>query len=199
MEQKEFVEKLLQLNVNDFTEEKNGLTYLSWCNGWKEMLKIDPSATFEVRMFEGKDGLLPYCGTPEMGYMVFTQVTANGITRGCHLPVMNNENKTMKAEPYTYKTRSGERTVEAATMFDVNKAIMRCLAKNLGMFGLGLYIYAGEDLPEEIVEYASKEQIETMKELNVNFDNVLRKFGVTAVEQLTKQQAEYVIRKKQGG
>lgn len=196
MEQREFIDKLLQLNVNDFTEERDGLTYLSWSFGWKEMLKIDPEATFEVKMFESEGGLLPYCGTPEMGYMVFTQVTANGITRGCHLPVMDSKNKTMKAEPYTYKTKNGERTVEAATMFDVNKAIMRCLAKNLGMFGLGLYLYTGEDLPEE--EGATKEQIAKMEELGVNFANVFRKFNVSSAEQLTKSQADYVIKKKQG-
>ena len=70
----------------------------------------------------------------------------------------------MKAVPYTYTTPKWdynpqtrrrekvgmeERTVEAASMFDVNKAIMRCLVKNLAMFGLGLYVYAGEDLPED--------------------------------------------------
>ena len=54
----------------------------------------------------------------------------------------------MKCIPYEYDTRAGKKTVEQASMFDVNKTIMRCLVKNLAMFGLGLYIYAGEDLPE---------------------------------------------------
>ena len=80
------------------------------------------------------------------------------------LPVLDGANKAMKAVPYTYTTPKWdyhpqprrrekigmeERTVEAASMFDVNKAIMRCLVKNLAMFGLGLYVYAGEDLPED--------------------------------------------------
>jgi hypothetical protein len=61
---------------------------------------------------------------------------------------MDGANKAMLSTPYTYKTKFGEKTVEAATMFDINKTLMRCLVKNLAMFGLGLYIYAGEDLPE---------------------------------------------------
>jgi DNA-directed RNA polymerase subunit RPC12/RpoP len=66
---------------------------------------------------------------------------------------MDNNNKAMKLESYTYATRNGDKSVEAVSMFDINKAVMRCLVKNLAMFGLGLYIYAGEDLPEDIKEY----------------------------------------------
>jgi DNA-directed RNA polymerase subunit RPC12/RpoP len=69
------------------------------------------------------------------------------------LPVMDANNKAMKRCAYTYQTRNGDRRVESMTMFDVNKTVMRCLVKNLGMFGLGLYIYSGEDLPEDIKEY----------------------------------------------
>ena len=85
--------------------------------------------------------------------MVYTSVTAGGLTYEMWLPVMDNANKSMKLQSYTYKTKSGEKTVEAISMFDINKAVMRCLVKNLAMFGLGLYIYAGEDLPEDIKEY----------------------------------------------
>ena len=80
--------------------------------------------------------------------MVFTTVTIENETKEMWLPVMDGNNKAMKTEPYTYKTRYGEKRVEAASMFDINKTIMRCLVKNLAMFGLGLYIYSGEDLPE---------------------------------------------------
>ena len=65
---------------------------------------------------------------------------------------MDWANKAMKATDYKYKTKYGDKTREAATMFDINKAIMRCLVKNLAMFGLGLYIYSGEDLPEAQTE-----------------------------------------------
>ena len=80
--------------------------------------------------------------------MVYTRVTVGNITHEMWLPVMDGANRAMKSTPYTYTTKFGEKTVEAFTMFDINKTIMRCLTKNLAMFGLGIYIYAGEDLPE---------------------------------------------------
>jgi len=144
MEQKELFEKLNGLNVNDKTEKKNGLTYLSWAWAWAEFKRACPDATYEVVKFDGK----PYVFDPETGYMVYTTVTAAGVTHEMWLPVMDGANNAMKDKPYKIKTRYKEIDVAAATMFDINKAIMRCLTKNLAMFGLGLYIYAGEDLPE---------------------------------------------------
>ena len=82
-------------------------------------------------------------------------------------------------------------------MFDVNKTIMRCLTKNLAMFGLGLYIYAGEDLPAE--EKASAEQIARIRELNTNEANVCAKYKISKIEDLTISQAEAVIKIKTGG
>jgi hypothetical protein len=66
------------------------------------------------------------------------------------LPVLNMKFKVLKDEPYEYTTKYGTSSVDTINMFDVNKALMRCLTKNLAMFGLGLYIYRGEDLPEEV-------------------------------------------------
>jgi hypothetical protein len=80
--------------------------------------------------------------------MCHTTVTIEDETLEMWLPVMDGANKSMKKTAYTYSTRYGDKTVEAATTFDINKTIMRCLVKNLAMFGLGIYIYAGEDLPE---------------------------------------------------
>ena len=80
--------------------------------------------------------------------MCYTSVTIEGITHTMWLPVLDSNNRAMKSEPYTVKTKFSEIVVAPATMFDINKTIMRCLVKNLAMFGLGLYIYAGEDLPE---------------------------------------------------
>lgn len=148
MDSKELFEKLNALNVNEKTEKKNGLTYLSWAWAWAEFKKVCPDATYEVIKFNG----LPYAYDENTGYMVYTTVTAGGVTHEMWLPVMDGANKAMKSTPYKYLTGWGtnkkEKTCEAATMFDINKAIMRCLTKNLAMFGLGLYIYAGEDLPE---------------------------------------------------
>jgi hypothetical protein len=82
-------------------------------------------------------------------------------------------------------------------MFDINKTIMRCLTKNLAMFGLGIYIYAGEDLPLEIKEPISKEQIARIKELGIIEPNVCTKFKVSSIEDLTFEQAEFVIKTKE--
>lgn len=199
MTHKELFEILATKNVNEYTEERDGLTYLSWSWAWKEFLKVVPDATYQVRMFPQPDGtLLPYCGNGKMGYMVFTSVTANGITRECYLPVMDGKNKTMKDEPYKYSTKSGEKTVEAVSMFDVNKAIMRCLAKNLAMFGLGIYIYSGEDIPEDFTT-ATTEQIEKIKSLYSNIASVLKWGGVGSLEELTRTQANQLISQKENG
>ena len=146
-EVKEKFEQLYSLNVNEYVEQKQGLNYLTWSYAWAEFKKIYPDATYSIRKDE--NGRC-YFGNEEIGYMVYTEVSAGGLTYEMWLPVMDNANKSMKLKSYTYKTKIGEKTVEAISMFDENKAVMRCLVKNLAMFGLGLYIYAGEDLPEDI-------------------------------------------------
>ena len=145
---KESFEKLYQIDVNDKTDKKNGLTYLSWAFAVAEFKKVHPNMTYEVKKFENG---LPYVYEPKTGYMVFTSVTVDDVTHEMWLPVMDSANNAMKNEPYSFKTKYGkEVSVSAATMFDINKTIMRCLTKNFAMFGLGLYIYAGEDLPEDL-------------------------------------------------
>ena len=121
-------EDVFAVDVNGKTEKKGSLTYLSWSWAWAEFKKIYPGATYEVKKFDG----LPYVFDPRTGYMVYTSVTAGGMTYEMWLPVMDQRNATKMD----------------AKMTDINKTIMRCLTKNLAMFGLGLYIYAGEDLPE---------------------------------------------------
>lgn len=144
-------EKLYSINVNQYVEKKNGLSYLTWSYAWKAFVEHYPDATYEVVKFDGK----PYYAD-DSGAMCYTKVTANGITHEMWLPVMDGANKAMKLQPYKYSTKYGEKTVEAFTMFDVNKTIMRCLVKNLAMFGLGLYIYSGEDLPVSVEETVVK-------------------------------------------
>lgn len=125
---------------------------MSWANAWAEFKRCYPSATYHI--VKNQTTNLPYFADPCIGIMVYTEVTVDDVTHEMWLPVMNTSNKAMKLEPYTYKVFDKfkkeylERTVEAATMFDINKTIMRCLVKNLAMFGLGLYIYAGEDVPK---------------------------------------------------
>lgn len=147
---REKFQELYSLDVNRYVEKKQGLSYLTWSYAWAEFKKIYPDATYEVKKDESG---LCYFGDEQIGYMVYTSVTAGGLTYEMWLPVMDNANKSMKLNAYTYSTRQGDKTVEAISMFDINKAVMRCLVKNLAMFGLGLYIYAGEDLPEDIKEY----------------------------------------------
>jgi hypothetical protein len=121
---------LLKVNVNDHTEKKNGLTYLSWAWAWQEAIKADPKAGWSVKMF-GENYDQPYVSIGETK-MVFVEVTMFDKTLGCQLPVLDHRNK----------------AIPNPDAFQVNTAIMRCLAKCIAMHGLGLYIYAGEDLPE---------------------------------------------------
>lgn len=143
---KSIFETLNSINVNDKVEKKKELTYLSWAWAWAEVKKAYPNASYNV-MFEHTTQK-PYFYDENLGYMVMTSVTIDDQTLEMWLPVMDGANQAMKNESYEYATRYGVKTVEAASMFDINKTLMRCLTKNLAMFGLGLYIYAGEDLPE---------------------------------------------------
>ena len=194
-------ENLNGINVNGHKEEKNGLSYLSWVWAWAEVKKAYPDANYTIEKFNG----LPYAYDENTGYMVYTTVTIEGITHEMWLPVMDSANKAMKSEQYTYKVkRYGKeetKTVAAATMFDVNKAIMRCLVKNLAMFGLGLYIYAGEDLPEsEQATYPSREEMlkevsKSYPEGSKNLAALLGTFGVDALNKASDAQLQAVYNK----
>jgi hypothetical protein len=141
MEKKKSVfERLSAINVNEHVEKKSNLSYLSWAWAWSEVKRACPDARYDVQPTEYDEVL---------GFMCHTTVTIEGETLEMWLPVMDGANKSMLKTPYTYKTKYGEKTVDGATTFDINKTIMRCLVKNLAMFGLGLYIFAGEDLPED--------------------------------------------------
>jgi len=149
-----YFKQMYDIDVSEKVEQKNGLSYLSWAWAWAEVKKLHPDASYEIKKFGEQQ--LPYVYDQNTGYMVYTSVTIDGITHEMWLPVMDGANMAMKIEPYTYKVGRGEKafekTVAAADMFAVNKTIMRCLTKNLAMHGLGLYIYAGEDLPEATQE-----------------------------------------------
>lgn len=209
---KELFKELVQINVNDYVEQKNGLNYLSWASAVQEIcLRHNEEFDYEIEKFG--ESKLPYVYDDGVGFMVFTKITLFGKTREMWLPVMDNANQAMLKEPYTYKVKKyewnaetrkkeflgnyDEKNVEKATMFDINKTIMRCLVKNLAMFGLGLYIYAGEDLPIELGEPITAKQIERIRELEIIEPNVCKKFKVGSIEELTYQQAEFVINAKE--
>lgn len=193
-----YFEELNSLNVNEYTEEREGLTYLTWSFAIQEVLKKYPSMDYKIKKFGEQQ--LPYVYDKETGYMVFTEVTLEGITREMWLPVMDSKNKAMKSEPYTYETKKGPKTVEPATMFDINKTIMRCLVKNLAMFGLGLYIYSGEDLPEvEAKAKVTEEQIEKIKELvsEESIPNMLTYYKIDKIEDMLETDAKNLIARKE--
>ena len=131
MEAKKSVFEVLNaVNCNEHTEKKNGLTYLSWAWAWAEVKKRYPSATYTI--YENKDGLLYH--TDGKTAWVKTGVTIEGIELIEYLPVMNYKNESI--------------SLDRLTSFDVNKTVQRSLTKACARHGLGLYIYAGEDLPE---------------------------------------------------
>lgn len=144
-------ETLNKINVNDHTEKKNGLTYLSWAWAWAEIKKAYPDAYYTV--YENADGWNYF--TDGKTCWVKTGVTIDGLEHIEYLPVMDLKNKSI---PF-----------ETVTSFDVNKAIQRSLTKACARHGLGLYIYAGEDLPED--EQPTKEQPKPLK--------VLKPTGIT--------------------
>lgn len=161
---KDIQKQLLDLNVTEYTEQKQGLTYLSWSHAWEQVLLIYPEATYEIKKDEN---MLPYFGDPTVGYIVYTSVTIENVTREMWLPVLDGANAPMKKEAYEYETKYKTKTCAAMNMFDVNKTIMRCLTKNLAMFGLAIYLYKGEDLPlvEKLEQTKEEKELERLAEL----------------------------------
>lgn len=128
--EKNYFSELYAINVNKYVEKKNGLSYVSWPFAWGEVKKLHPDATYMI--YENADGLFYH--TDGRTCWVKTGVTVNGIEHIEYLPVMDFKNRSIP--------------VDQVTSFDVNKAIQRSLTKAVARHGLGLYIYAGEDLPE---------------------------------------------------
>ena len=144
--------ELYGVNVNGHTEKKNNLTYLSWAWAWGEIKKRHPDATYTV--YENADGWNYH--TDGRTCWVKTGVTVNGIEHIEYLPVMDYKNKSIP--------------IENVTSFDVNKAIQRSLTKACARHGLGLYIYAGEDLPEE---EAAEKQDASRNAKNIAANNII--------------------------
>ena len=180
MTEKTVFETLNDIDVSSFTEDlekgygnnKKTFSYLSWANAWAEVKKRYPNISYEVKKFNN----LPYVHDEATGYMVYTTVTINEVTHEMWLPVLDSSHRPMKSQPYQITFKKGNTvTVEAATMFDINKTIMRCLTKNLAMHGLGLYIYAGEDIPEAKKEELVK--VQNDKQAIVNYAAQLKHLG----------------------
>lgn len=186
MNEKNYFAELNAINVSDKTEKKNGLTYLSWAWAWGELKKLHPDATYTV--YENKDGWLYH--TDGRTCWVKTGVTVNGIENIEYLPVMDFRNNSIPADK--------------VTSYDVNKAVQRSLTKAVARHGLGLYIYAGEDLPEG-EEKPQEKQTEkppkakpsaeiTCTKCGVKIEPVIAKTGKT----MTAQEISDFSRKKFG-
>lgn len=163
--------ELRKIDVSEHIEKKNNLSYLSWAYAVDELLQKDSDATWEYRFFDYESGQVPYCRIGE-SCMVFCTVNAFGKSRTAQLPVMDHRNK----------------AIQNPDSFQVNTAMQRCLAKAISLHGIGLYIYAGEDLPEqdkpdpvaikgELLNGLSNSSNEI--EVKNHFRNFVKKLGVS--------------------
>lgn len=194
-EQVNYFARLNSINVSDNVEKKGGFSYLSWPYAVSQLRLADPTATWEVRRFNG----LPYLAT-EAGVFVEVAVTVQGVTLSQIHPVLDGRN----------------RPLLAPNSFDINTSIQRCLVKAIALHGLGLYIYAGEDLPQPVADAANdaapeprgevrrigptitgpqqatihKLVIETGTELN----RLLEHFGIASLKDLPSAEFTRVVR-----
>ena len=155
MDNAEIFQNLNELNVNEYTAKKGNFTYLSWAWAVRELLKVAPNATWEVHEFEEwhehGSSKQPYMKT-DTGYFVQVTVTVNMVDRTQVHPVLDNRNQ----------------TIDEPNAFQINTSNQRCLAKAIALHGLGLYIYAGEDLPVD--DPLTTEEINKITEIAKTID-----------------------------
>ena len=179
--------ELNKIDVNDKTEKKGNLTYLSWAWAWGELKKRHPDATYTI--YENEDGLFYH--HDERTAWVKTGVTVNGIEHIEYLPVMDYKNNSI--------------TIDKITSTDVNKTIQRSLTKAVARHGLGLYIYAGEDLPDgneaEVEKIKGTKISETkVKALQskidadgIDTDRLLKLYKVKSLSDLNEEQLSQIV------
>jgi len=160
MSEKSVFEKLSSINVSKLVKSKNGFNYLSWASALETLYHNFPSATFDIKRFNG----LPYLQT-DLGYFVEVEVIIDEIARSVLHPVLDFRNKPI-TKPNT---------------FEINSSIQRALAKCIALHGLGLNIFVGEDLPlseREAIADAQDQLRSLLKENNAyesNFESHLMK------------------------
>ena len=171
--------ELAKINVSEHVEKKGKFSYLSWTFAVNELRKRYPDATWEVKRFDGK----PFMNT-ELGYFVEVSVTVNGIELSQIHPVLDNRN----------------RPIDNPNPFHINTSIQRCLVKAIALHGLGLYIYAGEDLPTEKTPITQKQvgtiktkALELAKLRDVKDTQVLQALKVTDITKLGEDEAKKAI------
>ena len=188
-EKPNFADKFRELNsrdVNAHVEKKQNLNYLSWAYVQQELTKEDP--TYEEKVIEfpypdsnNENFFVPYLKTNE-GYMVCVELTVFGVTKREWLPVLDYRNKPV--------------TIGSATaIFDINKAIKRCMVKCAAKFGLGNYLYLGEEVPsandnditeleERINQFVTSSQ---EKGRDATLDKTMRWLGIQNINKITKK------------
>jgi len=179
-------ESLNSINVNDKTEKKGNLTYLSWAWAWAEVKKLYPD--IQRTVYESENGINYF--TDGKSCWVKVGVTINGLEHIDYLPVMDFRNNSI--------------ILDKVTSFDVNKAIQRSTTKALALHGLGLYIYAGEDLPEGYEPPAPVKPkldtkrlngaLESIKNGNYTYDKLMDTFDLTDAQ---KKKADKFIKELQ--
>ncbi len=187
-----YFEKLSKTNVSDHLEHKGQFAYLSWPYAVEQLRLADPAATWEVKRFNGT----PFLKT-ECGFFVEVAVTVQGISLSQVHPVLDAKN----------------RPIELPNSFDINTSIQRCLVKAIALHGLGLYIYAGEDLPATdttvttspdkpkpsapAADTLSPEQIAKVKgllaETGTSLQRLLAFFRVESLEKIPATEYERVV------
>ena len=154
-----YFKDLNSINVSEKIEKKGNLSYLSWAFAWEELKKAHPAATSKV--YETEQGI-PYWNDGKTAW-VKASVIIDDIEHIEYLPIMDFKNKSVP--------------LDNVTSTDVNKAIQRCITKAIARHGLGLYIYAGEDLPEDEKEQDKKERENAIKKQQDILDYVIAKMN----------------------
>ena len=185
MENKNYFTELNNINVSDKTEKKNGLTYLSWAWAWGEVKKLHPTANYIIYERETEYGPVNYFTDGKTAW-VKTGVVIDDVEHIEELPVMDFKNKSIP--------------LDNITSFEENKSIQRRLTKAVARHGLGLYIYAGEDIPEEeATKKIEKEQITKIRKLipEENMDAMLKYYKIEKIEDMLFNDAVALIERKE--
>lgn len=175
--------QLNSIDVSSLIEKKGQYSYLSWPHAVKNLREFDPASTWEVKRFDGK----PFLHT-DLGFFVEVAVTCQGVTLSQIHPVLDARNRPMMAP----------------SSFDINTSIQRCLVKAIGLHGLGLSIYAGEDVPASMeIETLNDEQQANVKkligEVGGDLNRLLTYFKVEKLSDIPVSDYDRVLRSLQRG
>lgn len=166
MTEKNYFNELNQVDVSAHIEKKGPFNYVSWTHAVAELRKRHQDATWKIRDWDGA----PYVET-KAGCFVEVSVTVNEITLAEVYPILNNYNK----------------TIMSPNAFEINTAIKRCLTKAIALHGIGLYVYAGEDLPPDGIQ---SQPVSNKSSINVNMDQIGVKGNIAGLARKVKKDIE---------